>query len=173
MDNHESRPVPTCSSMNWLKRVQRLFRTGIGQIELVLQKVNVQHNAQSYRAPTVARLRIMRLDQCLQLAPGTPCPSPREIFPPCLVRVPLKFPCVASVNCRINQTPGSALPVTALRWEVLQRFPGDDLCISGPGKSEFLLDTLEQTGRSLERVMGSLSRCNSSLLELLPVRRTP
>ena len=41
--------------------IQRLFHTGIGQVEPLLHEVSPQHNLETHRTTSVARLRVMRL----------------------------------------------------------------------------------------------------------------
>ena len=70
--------------------VKRIFSAGIGEIEPVLQKVDTQHDRQADRLAAVARLGIVRLDQCFQLPPGNhrfhgiekllPAAGPRMLF---------------------------------------------------------------------------------------------
>ena len=70
--------------------VQRVLGPGIGEIEPVLKKVDAQHNRQTHRLAAVARLGIMRLDQCFQLRPRyngihgvkklLPAAGPRMLF---------------------------------------------------------------------------------------------
>src|SRR5208283_2728737 len=49
--------------------IQRVLGPWIGQVEPVLQKIDAQHDRQADGLATVARLRIIRRDQCLQLWP--------------------------------------------------------------------------------------------------------
>ncbi len=50
--------------------VQRLFHRRIRQVEPLLQKINPQHPLHSHRRPSIAGLRIVRLNQPAQPAPG-------------------------------------------------------------------------------------------------------
>jgi hypothetical protein len=50
---------------------QRVLARGIGQVEPLLHEVHAQHALQAHRRATVARLGVVRLDDCTSSAQGT------------------------------------------------------------------------------------------------------
>ena len=71
--------------------VQRLFHRWVRQIEPMLEKINPQHLLQLFRPPSVARPRIVRLDQGAQLRPRHHLLHLlQEYCPPRLLRVPFE-----------------------------------------------------------------------------------